>query len=166
MRVEDLVKKMVSAGLILGNTVSALSGEIFQLSSSLRWVGPKENICPYIKKSVLLGLLLILIGIGLATYLIYFHGRTKLHVFEFNVWGMPGTYRNVEKILKGSLDSIPSSSSSVIIQIMSGKVYLRCKGKTLLGVVNKLLKTICLLTSPSNILSSQVNLPVDNLYFH
>jgi len=37
-----------------------------------------------------LGLLLILIGIGLATYLIYFHGRTKLHVFEFNVWGMPG----------------------------------------------------------------------------
>ena len=36
------------------------------------------------------GLLLILIGVGLATYFIYFHGRTKLHVFEFNVWGMPG----------------------------------------------------------------------------
>jgi len=37
-----------------------------------------------------LGLLLILAGIGLATYFIYFHGRSKLHVFEFNVWGMPG----------------------------------------------------------------------------
>ena len=38
----------------------------------------------------LLGILLILIGVGLATYFIYFHGRSKLHVFEFNVWGMPG----------------------------------------------------------------------------
>ena len=47
----------------------------------------------------------------------------------------------VEKILKGSLDSIPSPSPSVKIQIMGGKVCLRCKGKTLLGVVNKLLKT-------------------------
>ena len=44
----------------------------------------------------------------------------------------------VEKILKGSLDSIPSPSPSVKIQIMGGKVCLRCKGKTLLGVVNKL----------------------------
>ena len=45
----------------------------------------------------------------------------------------------VEKILKGSLDSIPSPS--VKIQIMDDKVCLRWKGKTLLGVVNKLLKT-------------------------
>ena len=44
----------------------------------------------------------------------------------------------VEKVLKGSLDSIPSPSPSVKIQIMSGKVCLRCKGKTLLGDVNKL----------------------------
>ena len=44
----------------------------------------------------------------------------------------------VEKILKGSLDSIPSPSPSVNIQIMGGKVCLGCKGKTLLGVVNKL----------------------------
>ena len=50
----------------------------------------------------------------------------------------------VEKILKGSLDSIPSPSTSVKIQIMGGKVCLRCKGKTLLDVVNKRLKTkIC-----------------------
>ena len=58
----------------------------------------------------------------------------------------------VEKILKGSLDSIPSPSSSGKIQIMGRKVCLRCKGKTLLGVVNKLLKTKSLLTMPSNVL--------------
>ena len=40
----------------------------------------------------------------------------------------------VEKILKGSLDLIPSPSPSVKIQIMGGKVCLRCKCKTLLGV--------------------------------
>ena len=56
-----------------------------------------------------------------------------------------------QKILKGSLDLIPSLSHSVKIQIMGGKVCLRCKGKTLLGIVNKLLKTQSLLTS-SNIL--------------
>ena len=58
----------------------------------------------------------------------------------------------VEKILKGSLDSIPSPSPSVKIQIMGWKVCFRCKGKTLLGVVNKLKKTKSLLTSPSNVL--------------
>jgi hypothetical protein len=47
----------------------------------------------------------------------------------------------VEKISKDSLDSIPSPSPSVKIQIMGGKVGLRCKGKTLLGVVNKVFKT-------------------------
>ena len=56
----------------------------------------------------------------------------------------------VEKNLKGSLDLIPSPS--VKIQIMGRKVSLRCKGKTLLGVVNKLLRTKSLLTSPSNVL--------------
>ena len=58
----------------------------------------------------------------------------------------------VEKILKGSLDLIPTPSPSVKIQIMEGKVCLSCKGKTLLGVVNKLFKTKSLLTSPSNVL--------------
>ena len=47
----------------------------------------------------------------------------------------------VEKNLKGSLDSIPSPSSSLKIQIVDGKVCLSCEGKTLLGIVNKLLKT-------------------------
>ena len=42
----------------------------------------------------------------------------------------------VEKILKGSLDSISSPSPSWRIQIMGGKVCLRCKSKTLLGIAN------------------------------
>ena len=57
----------------------------------------------------------------------------------------------VEKILKGSLDSIPSPSPSVKIQIKSWKVCMKCKDKTLLGVVNKLLKTKKMFTSPSNV---------------
>jgi hypothetical protein len=35
---------------------------------------------------------------------------------------------------------------------MGGKVSLGCKGKTLLAIVNKLLKTKSLLASPSNVL--------------
>jgi hypothetical protein len=71
----------------------------------------------------------------------------------------------VENILKGSLDSIPSPSPSVKIQIMGGKL---CKGKTLLGVVNKLLKTKNLVTSPNNVLPyylPQVNFPADKMSF-
>ena len=62
----------------------------------------------------------------------------------------------VEKILKGSLNSIPSPSPSVKIQIMCGKVCLRCKGKTLLGIVNKLFIFKSLLTTPSNVLPSHL----------
>ena len=58
----------------------------------------------------------------------------------------------VEKILKGSLDLIPSPSLSVKIQIMGRKICLRCKGKTLLGDVNKLFVLKSLLINPSNIL--------------
>ena len=48
------------------------------------------------------------------------------------------TYQfKVKKILKDGLDSIPSPS--VKIQIMGGKVGLRCKSKTLLGFVNKII---------------------------
>ena len=43
----------------------------------------------------------------------------------------------VEKILKVSLNSIPSPLPSVKIQTMGGKVCFWCKGKTLLSVVNK-----------------------------
>ena len=62
--------------------------------------------------------------------------------------GIPPSYtggvlrdHKVEKILKGSLDSIPSPSPSAKIQIMGGKVCFRCKGKTLLAIANQLLKT-------------------------
>jgi hypothetical protein len=66
-------------------------------------------------------------------------------------------WAKVEKILKGSLDLIPSPSPSVKIQIIRGKACLRCKGKTLVGVVNKLLITKSLLTSPSNVLPYYLN---------
>ena len=48
----------------------------------------------------------------------------------------------IENTLKGSLDSITSPSP----------LSLRCEGKTLLEVVNKLLKIKSFLTSPSNVL--------------
>ena len=66
----------------------------------------------------------------------------------------------VEKILKVSLDSIPSPSPLVKIQILGGKVCLRCNGKTLLGGVNKLFVFKSLLTSLSSfclITSSKVS---------
>ena len=69
----------------------------------------------------------------------------------------------VEKILKGSLDLIPPPSLSMKIQIMGGKVCLRCKGKTLLGVVNKKFIDI---TQQCFVLLSQVNFPANNLNFH
>ena len=59
----------------------------------------------------------------------------------------------VGKILKVAWISSPSLK----IQIMGGKVYLSCKCKTLLGFVNKLLKTRILLTSPSNVLPYYLN---------
>jgi hypothetical protein len=73
----------------------------------------------------------------------------------------------VEKILKGSLDSITSPSHSVEIQIIGGKVCLRYKGKTLLGVVNKLLKKKSVaFTQQCFTLLPQVNFPANNLNFH
>jgi len=72
----------------------------------------------------------------------------------------------VEKILKGSLDSIPSPSPSVKNQIIGRKVCLRCKCKTLLGIVNKLLKAKSLLTQQCFALLPQVNFPANSLNFH
>ena len=79
-------------------------------------------------------------------------GDSLLKLFENNFDPSINSINKVEKILRGSLDLIPSPSPSVKIQIMGGKVCLRCKGKTLLGIVNKLLKTKSLLTSPRNVL--------------
>ena len=74
----------------------------------------------------------------------------------------------LEKTLKGSLDSIPSPSLSVKIQIIGGKVYLRYLGKTLLVDVKKLFVFKSLLTTPSNVLplrTPQANFPNHNLNF-
>ena len=87
------------------------------------------------------------------TFLNSVTNRTFISNQLFTIWFLQFLISNkVEKILKGSLNLIPSPSPSVKIQIMGGKVCLRCKGKTLLGIVNKLLKTKSLLTSPSNVL--------------
>ena len=72
--------------------------------------------------------------------IIAFHLRSEIQ----KIIGTPKRPRNLSKLicckegenLKDSLDSIPSPSMK--IQIMGGKVCLRCKGKTLLGVVNNL----------------------------
>ena len=71
-------------------------------------------------------------------------------------------FLKVEKILKGSLDLIPSPSPSVKIQIMGEKVCLRCKGKTLLDVVKNFWKQReqCFALLP------QVYFPTNNLNFH
>ena len=69
----------------------------------------------------------------------------------------------VEKIYKDSLDSIPSPSPSLKIQIIGGKVCLRCKGKTLLGDVNKLLNTIA---QQCFAFTTQANFPAHNLNLH
>ena len=63
----------------------------------------------------------------------------------------------IEKISKGSLDSIPSPSPSLKNQIIGKIVFLRCKGKTLLGVINKLLKEESLLKMLSNVLPLRLN---------
>ena len=68
----------------------------------------------------------------------------------------------VDKILKGSLDLIPSPSPSVKIQIMGGKVCLRCKGKTLLGVIQLFEnKKVVDITQQCFALLPQVNSPAN-----
>ena len=56
-------------------------------------------------------------------------------VSVFEKFSCENCWSKVEKILKGSLYSIPSPS--VKIKITGGKVCLRSKGKKLLGVVKK-----------------------------
>ena len=58
----------------------------------------------------------------------------------------------VENISKGRLDSNPSPS--VKIQTIGGKVYLKLRGKTLLGDVHKVFVFKSLLTTPNNVLPS------------
>ena len=65
----------------------------------------------------------------------------------------------VENILKCILDSIPSPSPSEKIQIKGGKVCLRRKGKTLLGILNKRFVFKNLLTTSSNVLPFHLSRP-------
>ena len=58
----------------------------------------------------------------------------------------------VEKIIKGSLDSIPSPSPLVKIQIMGGKVYLMSERQNITACCQHFLKTKMMLSSPSNVL--------------
>ena len=70
----------------------------------------------------------------------------------------------IENILNGCLDWIPSLSPSVKIQIMGGKVCLRCKGKILLAIINKLLKKKFVdITQQCFALLPQLNFPANNL---
>ena len=64
----------------------------------------------------------------------------------------------VKLSLKGRLDSIPSPSPSVKTQVTGEKVCLRCKGKILLGVVNKLFVFKCFLTTHNNVLPLRLKL--------
>ena len=116
--------------------------------------GPKENIQAGAEVGKANGLT-VLIDAETYDYTYHLRAGEGFKVTIYYIQGGPSMMflsDKVEKILKGSLDSIPSPSTSVKIQIMGGKVCLRCKGKTLLGVVNKLLKTKSLLTSPINVL--------------
>ena len=54
--------------------------------------------------------------------------------------------REKKKEINFEFNEISSPSPSVKIQIMGRKICLKCKGKTLLSIVNKLLKTKSLLT--------------------
>ena len=76
------------------------------------------------------------------------------------------TCQNVEKILKGNMDLIPSLS--VKIHIMEEIFCLRCKGKTLLGIVNKLWKQKVCWKYPAMfcLYTKQVNFPAHILNFH
>jgi len=64
-------------------------------------------------------------------------------------------FLKVEKVLKGSLDLIPSPSTTVKIQIMAVKFCLRCKGKTLFVDI----------TQQCFALLPQVNFPANNFEF-
>ena len=80
------------------------------------------------------------------------------------------SFFKVEKILKGSPDSISTPSPSVKIQIIGRKVCLRCKGKTLLAYwtlsTNFENKKFVDITQQCFAFLPRVNFPANNLNFH
>ena len=73
-------------------------------------------------------------------------------------------YSKLEKILKGSMDLI--SSPSVKIETIGGKVCLRRKGKTLLGIVNKLFVKFVDNAQQCFAFTPQANFSAHSLNFH
>ena len=67
----------------------------------------------------------------------------------------------VENNLKGGLDLIPSPSPSMKIQIMVGKICLRCKGKTMPFYFQKFVDN----TYPCFAFTPQLKFPAQNLNF-
>ena len=90
--------------------------------------------------------------------------RNKFHCLNRN---LIQNDNKVEKMLKGSLDLIPSPSPSVQIQIMGGKLCLRCKGKKLLNVQQTFEnKNFVDNSRQCFVLLPQVNFPANNLNLH
>ena len=89
---------------------------------------------------------------------VFYDGRdvTKIVLICIVISGLE--FDKVEKISKGSLDSIPSLS--VKIQIMGGKFCLRSKGKTFEN------KKFVDITRQCFALLPQVDFPANNLNFH
>ena len=76
---------------------------------------------------------------------LFFHNwltRLLMYIWNYRCLNIAilSSWSKVDKILKGSLDFTPSSSPSVKIKIRDEKVCWRFSAKTLLGIVNKLLK--------------------------
>ena len=90
------------------------------VSAFLKYCCPE---CDYIEENLRL----------FANHAICNHSNAETFFTTQKMWEI-----KVKKILKGSLDSI--LSLSVKIQIIGKKIFLRCKGNTLLGAINKLLK--------------------------
>ena len=89
---------------------------------------------------------------------------TLLRSYNCRIFKIHQNSVKVEHILKGSLDSIPSPSSLMKIQIMNGKVWLRCKGKTLLGIANNFLYSKFWWQNP--VMFCLYIFPAPNLNFH
>ena len=83
----------------------------------------------------------------------------KLFVLPKDAW-LPSTDK-VEKILKGSLDLIPSPSRSR--EHFNFNFLLVFFGQTLLGVVNKLFEQKSFLTMPSNVLPLHLKLTFQSM---
>ena len=77
-------------------------------------------------------------------------------------------FYKVEKMLKGSLDLIPSPPLSVKIQIMGRKVCLRCQRQNTAGRCQQTFenKKYVDITQQCFALLPQVNFPANNLNFH